>query len=152
MIMCLRKVNGLQKVRVVDAAWIWTEPHSMRLKIKLTIQKEVVAGAIIQQSPVVEFTIRNQQCKHCEASFATGAWHAIVQVRQRVPHKRTFLYLEQLILKNEAHSETMKIVVCENTFLQLNYLDYSTIPLIPSLPHSTLCMLNLLLHISSFTY
>lgn len=108
--MCLRKIHGLNKVKLIDAVWIWTEPHSMRLKIKLTIQKEVMTGAIVQQATVVEFTIRNQQCKHCEASFAQGAWHAIVQLRQRVPHKRTFFYLEQLILKHEAHTECIKIV------------------------------------------
>lgn len=32
-----------------DAVWIWTEPHSLRLHIKLTIQKEVMNGAILQQ-------------------------------------------------------------------------------------------------------
>lgn len=110
MIMCLRKIAGLSRVKVVDAVWVWTEPHSMRLKIKLTVQKEIMNGAVIQQASVVEFVIRNQQCKHCEASFATGAWKAIVQVRQRVPHKRTFYYLEQLILKHEAHADCIKIV------------------------------------------
>jgi nonsense-mediated mRNA decay protein 3 len=32
-----------------------------------------------------------------------------VQVRQKVPHKRTFLYLEQLILKHGAHKDTINI-------------------------------------------
>lgn len=109
MTMCLRKVTGLSRVKLVDAVWIWTEPHSMRLKIKLTVQKEVVNGAVLQQAAVVEFVIRNQQCKACEASFAQGNWHAIVQVRQRVPHKRTFFFLEQLILKHESHMECIKI-------------------------------------------
>jgi nonsense-mediated mRNA decay protein 3 len=110
MVMCLRKINGLNKVKLIDAVWIWTEPHSLRLKVKLTVQKEIMTAAIIQQACVVEFIIRNQQCKHCEASFAQGAWHAIVQLRQRVSHKRTFYYLEQLILKYEAHTECIKIV------------------------------------------
>ncbi len=111
LVMCLRKINGLNKVKLIDAAWIWTEPHSMRLKIKLTVQKDIGSGAYLQQSTIAEFVIRNQQCKHCEASYATGAWHAIVQVRQRVTHKRTFFYLEQLMLKHEAHKECVKIVV-----------------------------------------
>jgi nonsense-mediated mRNA decay protein 3 len=115
MVMCLRKINGLNKMKIVDAAWIWTEPHSLRLKIKLTVQKEISQGAFLQQATVCEFVIRNQQCKHCEASFATGAWHAIVQVRQRVAHKRTFFYLEQLMLKHEAHKECVKIVVSITT-------------------------------------
>ena len=33
----------------LSTVWIWTEPHSMRLKIKITIQKEVINGAILQQ-------------------------------------------------------------------------------------------------------
>ena len=32
-----------------------------------------------------------------------------MQIRQKVPHKRTFLYLEQLILKHSAHKETINI-------------------------------------------
>lgn len=38
---CLKKLKGLSKVKLVDANFIWTEPHSKRLKVKLTIQKEV---------------------------------------------------------------------------------------------------------------
>ena len=28
-------------MRLVDAGFVWTEPHSKRIKVKLTIQKEV---------------------------------------------------------------------------------------------------------------
>jgi len=34
---------------------------------------------------------------------AKNTWKASVQVRQKVTHKRTFLWLEQLILKHNAH-------------------------------------------------
>jgi len=37
----LKKLKGLNKVKLVDASWVWTEPHSRRLKVKLTVQKEV---------------------------------------------------------------------------------------------------------------
>lgn len=30
MAMCLKKVNGLSRLRLIDAQWIWTEPHSKR--------------------------------------------------------------------------------------------------------------------------
>ena len=63
---CLRKIPGLNKLKLIDAIWIWTEPHSLRLKIKITVQKEVINGAILQQAAVVEFTIRNQQCESCQ--------------------------------------------------------------------------------------
>ena len=115
MSLCLSNVAGLnsktdeKKVRLVDAGWIWTEPHSMRLKVRLTVQREVQAGTILQQSFVVTFIVRNQQCIECQAEFRQGSWKSLVQVRQRVPHKRTFLYLEQLILKHGAHRGCLSI-------------------------------------------
>jgi nonsense-mediated mRNA decay protein 3 len=32
-----------------------------------------------------------------------------VQVRQKVAHKKTFLFLEQLVLKHGAHKETISV-------------------------------------------
>lgn len=43
-----------EQVKLIDAGFIWTEPHSRRLKLKLTIQKEVMNGAILQQTFVVD--------------------------------------------------------------------------------------------------
>lgn len=45
----------------------------------------------------------------CQKSYTHHSWEASVQVRQKVPHKRTFLYLEQLILKHNAHKDTVNI-------------------------------------------
>ena len=39
--LCLKKIKGLSKVHLVDAGFVWTEPHSKRIKVKLTVQKEV---------------------------------------------------------------------------------------------------------------
>ena len=39
--LCVSRLHGMNKVRLVNAEFIWTEPHSKRLKLKLTIQKEV---------------------------------------------------------------------------------------------------------------
>jgi len=107
--LCLKKVNGISKVKLVDAQWIWTEPHSKRLKVKVTVQKEVMNGAILQQAFFIEYVVRNQQCESCAASFANQIWKAQVQVRQRVTHKRTFLFLEQVILKHNAHRSCLSI-------------------------------------------
>jgi nonsense-mediated mRNA decay protein 3 len=71
-------------VRLIDAGFIWTEPHSKRVKVKLTVQKEVAPGAILQQTFVVEFTIFNQICDDCQRIEAKDYWKALVQVRQRV--------------------------------------------------------------------
>ncbi|TPX35572.1 hypothetical protein SmJEL517_g02148 [Synchytrium microbalum] len=107
--LCLKKLRGLSKVRLVDAGFIWTEPHSRRIKLKLTIQKEVFASTILQQVFVVEFTVLGTQCDECTRVAAQLTWKACVQVRQKVNHKRTFLYLEQLILKHNAHNHTTNI-------------------------------------------
>ena len=106
--LCLRKLRGLSKVRIIDASFIWTEPHSKRIKVKITIQQEA-QGAIIQQTFEVEYVLANQQCLDCKKSFTHHIWRAVVQVRQKVAHKRTFLYLEQLILKHGAHKDTVNI-------------------------------------------
>ena len=97
----LKKISGINKkaIKLVNASFIWTEPHSKRIKVKLTIQKEVVNNAIIEKSFVVTFTIENQQCKECQASFTHHTWKSCIQLRQKVDHKRTMLFLEQLILK-----------------------------------------------------
>ena len=42
-------------------------------------------------------------------TYTPHTWVSQVQVRQRVHHKRTFLYLEQLILKHNAHEKALNI-------------------------------------------
>ncbi|EKG10785.1 NMD3 domain-containing protein [Macrophomina phaseolina MS6] len=107
--LCLRKLRGLNKVRIIDASFIWTEPHSRRIKVKITIQQEAFQNTILQQSFEVEYVLANQQCPDCAKSYTHNTWRASVQVRQKVTHKRTFLYLEQLILKHSAHKDTINI-------------------------------------------
>lgn len=46
---CIKRIKGLAKVKLVDAGFLWTEPHSKRLKVKLAVQAEVLNGAILQQ-------------------------------------------------------------------------------------------------------
>ncbi|GAA6027421.1 hypothetical protein JCM8097_007851 [Rhodosporidiobolus ruineniae] len=106
---CLRKLKGLSKVRLIDAGFIWTEPHSKRVKVKLTIQKEVFSSTVLQQIFEVEYVIQGAQCPECTRLAAKNTWRAMVQVRQKVDHKRTFLYLEQLILKHHADKDTVSI-------------------------------------------
>jgi NMD protein affecting ribosome stability and mRNA decay len=70
-----------QKVKLVDAGFIWTEPHSKRLKVKLTIQDEVMNGTILQQGFVVEFVVENHMCLECNRANANpNSWTACVQV------------------------------------------------------------------------
>ncbi|WVZ22342.1 hypothetical protein V8G54_000886 [Vigna mungo] len=89
---CLKKLQknfNSSKVRLVNAEFIWTEPHSRRVKVKVKVQKEVINGAILEQSYTVEYV----QQEHI----------------QHVSHRRTFFYLEQLILKHGAAASAIRI-------------------------------------------
>lgn len=74
--LCLKKLRGLKGVRLIDAGFIWTEPHSRRIKVKLTIQKEVYAATILQQVFLVEYIVAYQQCEECTRIAAQLTWKA----------------------------------------------------------------------------
>lgn len=99
----------MNKVKLTDASFIWTEPNCKRLKVKLTIQKEVFSSTILQQSFVIEYVVQNLFCPDCQRAEAKLTWRAAAQVRQKVDHKRTFLWLEQLILKHNAQNACVSI-------------------------------------------
>jgi nonsense-mediated mRNA decay protein 3 len=98
---CLRTLPGLNKVKLLDANFIWTEPHSKRIKVKLDIQKEAL-GVLLQKTFVVEYKLENLFCPDCHQENADMNALCTVQVRQHVEHKRTFFLLEQLIIKRNA--------------------------------------------------
>ncbi|KAH8276347.1 60S ribosomal export protein NMD3 [Drosophila bipectinata] len=106
---CLKKLKGLKEVKLVDAGFIWTEQHSKRIKVKLTVHGQITGGTVLQQVFVVEFTVQNQMCNDCHRTEAKDFWRCLVQVRQRAENKKTFYYLEQLILKHKAHENTLGI-------------------------------------------
>ena len=106
----MKKVKGITKeMKIFDAQFIWSEPHSKRMKIKLTLSKDVLNGVIMQKTIIITFHEVNLQCDECKKSFTPHTWNAEIQLRQRVDHKRTLLYLEQLILKNNAHDKCINI-------------------------------------------
>jgi len=107
--LCLKKLRGLSKVKLIDAGFIWTEPHSKRLILKLTIQGNAIGKSILQKKFQVHITIANKQCFNCQKAFTAHIWDACVQVRQKVAHKRTFLFLEQLIIKHGMTAACMGI-------------------------------------------
>lgn len=34
---CLKRLKGLNEVKLVDASFVWTEPHSKRIKVKILL-------------------------------------------------------------------------------------------------------------------
>lgn len=107
---CLKSIKGISKEhQVVDATFLWTEPHSKELRVKLVVQKEAMSGVVLQQTLTVEIRIENLQCKPCQKSFTKHTWESNVQLRQRTDHRRTLLNLEQLILQHKAHTQLIKV-------------------------------------------
>jgi len=110
--LCLARLRPrLKGLVLADAGFVWTEVHSRRLKVKLAVQKEIHAGTVLQQILVCEFTVEPRMCLDCNRAATTQeAWRASVQLRQKVRHKRTFLHLEQLILKHQADATCISVV------------------------------------------
>ncbi|KAL4198052.1 hypothetical protein AMTRI_Chr03g138280 [Amborella trichopoda] len=107
---CVKRLKNLNRVRLVNAEFIWTEPHSKRIKVKLKIQKEVLNGAILEQAYTVEFVQQEHMCEPCTRVQANpDQWVASVQLRQHVPHRRTFYFLEQVILRHGAAVQAINV-------------------------------------------
>lgn len=106
--LCLKKFPQSLKIR--DAKFLWTEPHSKRLRVQVTVDREDFSGTILRQSTIVTFIVNTVQCKTCtELATHRDHWKAIVQLRQHSDSKRTLFWLEQLIINAEAAKETSAI-------------------------------------------
>jgi hypothetical protein len=70
--LCIQKLKGIKQVRLVDASWIWQEPHSRRLKLKLTVAKDVLSGRTLQQSFLVGFTVQTRNWYAAQAHEHTS--------------------------------------------------------------------------------
>jgi len=77
-------LTGVSSIELVDSSWVWTEPHSKRIKLRLTVKARLsAADVVIQQRVMVTFKEKNSQCPECDREFTNRTWEAIVQVRER---------------------------------------------------------------------
>ncbi|KAM0686755.1 ribosome-binding protein [Conglomerata obtusa] len=104
LILLLKQNKALLKYRLIDSDFVYTEEHSKQLEITVKLGQDN-----IEQSVNIKYRIRNRQCPDCQKIEAKQYWTSIVQVRQRVQHKRTLLYLEQILLKSEAFKDATNI-------------------------------------------
>lgn len=74
-----------------------------------SIMNQIVGSTAVQQTFTVEFVEHFTQCDECQKEFTPHSWNTLIQVRQRVLHKKTFFLLEQLILSHSAHEKCLKI-------------------------------------------
>ena len=106
---CLSKLKSFShKFKIIDSSFIFTEPHSRVIKIKITIQKELDKN-LVTQDVIINYKEENILCRDCQKLQTPHIWCAKVQIRQKVPHKKTFMYLEQYILKNKMQEKAMNI-------------------------------------------
>lgn len=114
--------SGLSSVHLVDSMWIWTEPHSMRLKVRLTIRADVGESprcVTIQQRLPVELMVKFKQCPDCNREFTNRTWQALVQVRQKRLDgpKKGLMILETAISKSaEARKHILSMETTRNGF------------------------------------
>ena len=105
--LCLSRIKSYdKKVKIIDSNFIYTEPHSKLIKIKVTLEKEVEKN-LITQSLVIDFKEKWLLCRDCQKIQTPHIWASCVQIRQRVPHKKTMLYLEQIILHNKMQKKAL---------------------------------------------
>lgn len=97
--------SGVSSIHLVDASWVWTEPHSRRLKVRLTVRATTIGGAgvAVQQRCMVELVESWKQCQECNREFTNRTWQAVVQLRQKRADgssRRGLVLLEAALAKN----------------------------------------------------
>ena len=120
--LCLKQIPALQssvspKLHLVDAGFIWTEPHSMRYKVRLTV-RTTYNDVPVQQRVAVELFVRWQQCPDCNREFTNRTWMAVVQLRQKTDDsKRGLANLESALRKAPAvRKHVLNIDAARNGF------------------------------------
>lgn len=97
--------NNLSGLTLLDSMWIWTEPHSMRLKVRLTVRADVGESGravTVQQRLPVEFHVQWKMCRDCNREYTNRTWHALVQLRQKRQDesKKALVLVEMALAKN----------------------------------------------------
>ena len=147
--LCLKHIPALSasadpKLHLVDAMWIFTEPHSMRLKVRLTVRTEV-QNVMIQQRVAVELIHKWKQCPDCNREYTnrvclmndmslfecdasltqsfplcSQTWHAIVQLRQKRNDdspRKGLVILEMALARNpDVRKHVLSIDTCKQGF------------------------------------
>lgn len=107
--MCLKKVHGLESAKILDAKWLWTEPHSKRLKISINVEKEVLEKVVVRQCAVVTFTEKSKMCMECVYDNTAHNWSTCIQIRQKgMKSRKTLVTLENMLVKKPAVLSKLK--------------------------------------------
>ena len=109
--LCISRITNLKDFKIVDAKFLFTEPHSRRIRVSLTLEHETPEKVILRQTVIITFVVNLQQCPDCQEQATPRAhWNSNVQLRQAGVSKRSLFWLEQQILTNRAHAGSSGIV------------------------------------------
>eukprot|EP00834_Sanchytrium_tribonematis_P002540 NODE_80_length_22759_cov_1.466858.p15 type:complete len:169 gc:universal NODE_80_length_22759_cov_1.466858:10736-10230(-) len=59
--LCLKRLN----MKLLDGSFIYTEPHSKRIKTKVTYEKDIGNNTIVHHTQLVEYIVAYTQCPQC---------------------------------------------------------------------------------------
>lgn len=77
-----RWLQQQQSVKILEAGWIWTEPHSRRLKLFVDLERLVLEGRLpVRQRITLELVVRNLTCPQCLREASEHQWSALLQLR-----------------------------------------------------------------------
>ena len=125
---CLKHIPALQQhqssaaappLHLVEASWIWTEPHSMRFKLRLTVRTEI-ENVAVQQRCAVLLHCAFQMCPDCNREYTNRTWQAVVQLRQKRTDdapKKGLAALEMALAQNQrVRKHVLRIDTAKNGF------------------------------------
>ena len=109
---CLKRMQlDKHSARIIDSLWVWTEPHSKRLKVAVTVEKEHL-NVKLQQRVVVEYVVKSKQCLTCIRENTDHTWGAMLQIRQRTGGDKASMYqLEAMLSKTGLHNLMLNVEV-----------------------------------------
>jgi len=77
-----RMSSKLDDFKIVDSLFIWTEPHSRRLKVCVSYQRSVLdRRVVLQEQCTVELVIKSKQCNDCIREASEHTWGCLIQIR-----------------------------------------------------------------------
>ena len=124
--LCLRSFVAplKRRAKLVDGDFVWTEPHSRRVKVKITIEAaKGGAHGTLRQSVVVTFVVRSRMCPMCaKSSTGVGNWMAEVQLRQSGSAQQQTLHrLERDIARAKVHERAVELSVVKGMGIDFRF-------------------------------
>lgn len=111
---CMKKIPGMHSnhdVKVLGTAWIWTEPHSRRLKFYVDIERLILQEKVpIQQRVICSYVVKMSQCLSCIHGASEHTWGAMIQFRCALEYEQkgssikshpSLAYVESLLVKTK---------------------------------------------------